>query len=317
MSKLLKAVDERTKLAGANRLEVLMFSMGKDQQTGREEIYAVNVFKVREVMHVPDITHAPDVPPSVEGMVSLRGTMVPVINLARFCGITPDKEPAVLIVTEYNRQTQGLLVDSVDNILRLNWTEVKVPPPMMANRMGGLITAVTELDDGRIAMILDVEKVLAETGQTVDDPSMFEGLERINRDTLVVFADDSSVARRQIESTLEHLGLKYVSAKNGKEAWDTLLEMAQRAETSGVHLNSRVGVILTDVEMPEMDGYVLTKNIKGDTRFNGIPVIMHSSLSAAANQSLGESVGADAYVAKFDPLELANMLRSVLGEDDG
>jgi len=317
MSELLNAVDERTKLAGANRLEVLLFSLGNDQQTGREEVYAINVFKVREVMHLPEITHAPDVPPCVEGMVSLRGSMVAVINLAKFCGVTPEREPGILIVTEYNRQTQGLLVDSVDNILRLDWTDVKVPPPMMAHRMGGLITAVTELGEGRIAMILDVEKVLAETGQFVDDPSIFEGLEPLNKDTTVVFADDSSVARHQIESTLDHLGLKHIAAKNGKEAWEILSELAKRAETSGTDLKDRVGVILTDVEMPEMDGYVLTKSIKRDPRFNGIPVIMHSSLSASANESMGKSVGADAYVAKFDPIELANTLGSLLNKDQG
>ena len=157
----INSVDERTQLAGANRLEILLFSLGTDNQTGREEVYGINVFKVREVMYVPEITHAPDTPPAVEGVVSLRGTMVPVVDLASFCNIEADKSQRVLIVTEFNRHTQGLLVNSVEHIVRMEWNEIKVPPPMLAHRMGGLVTAVTELKDGRIVMILDVEKVLA------------------------------------------------------------------------------------------------------------------------------------------------------------
>ncbi|MBN4081902.1 MAG: fused signal transduction protein/response regulator [Gammaproteobacteria bacterium] len=312
MSKLMNAVDERTKLAGANRLEVLLFSLGKDKNTDRSEVYGINVFKVREVMRVPDITHAPDVPDAVEGMVSLRGSMIPVINLCKFCDIHPETPPEILIITEYNRFTQAVLVHSVESILRLEWTQVKVPPPMMANRMGGLLTAVTQLTDNRIVMILDVEKVLADTGDFGNDPSLYDGIEELNTEATILFADDSVVARKQIETTFNKVGIKHISAKNGKEAWIQLDEIAKRAQHYDRPVSDYVAAVLTDVEMPEMDGYVLTKRIKNDPRFKGIPVVMHSSLSADANKSIGYSMGADHYVPKFDPRELTSVFRPII-----
>lgn len=314
MSKLMKSVDERTRLAGANRLEVLLFSLGKDIKTNRSEVYGINVFKVREVMRVPEITHAPDVPDAVEGMVSLRGSMIPVINLAKFCDIQPETPPEILIITEYNKFTQAVLVHSVESILRLEWTQVKVPPPMMANRMGGLITAVTELSDERIVMILDVEKVLADTGDFGNDPSLYEGIEKMDTEATVLFADDSAVARKQIETTFGKVGIKHLSAKNGKEAWQQLDEMAKRAKRNDKSIRDYITAVLTDVEMPEMDGYVLTKKIKNDPRFEGVPVVMHSSLSAEANKSIGRAVGADVYVPKFDPQELIGAFRPIVEE---
>jgi len=313
MANFIQSVDERTNLAGTNRLEVLLFSLGQDINTKREEVFGINVFKVREVMRVPDITHAPDMPTSVEGMTSLRGTMVPVVNLAEFCGVTLDKPPEILIVTEYNKHMQGFLVHSVENILRLQWSDIKVPPPMMSDRLGGLVTAVTELKDGRIVMIMDVERVLAETANFGMEESYFDGVPSLeNEGYTILFADDSSVARNQIERTLDHMQVAHICAHNGAQAWSKLKEIATKAETTGLPVSDYVQAILTDVEMPEMDGYVLTKNIKGDPRFAGIPVIMHSSLSADANQSLGKGVGADAYVAKFEPLELSETLMGIL-----
>ena len=313
MDNFMKSVDERTNLAGANRLEVLLFSLGFDRNIGREEVFGINVFKVREVMHTPVITHAPDMPHAVEGLVSLRGTMVPVLNVAKFCGMdVEDKGPKILIVTEYNKQTQGLLVSSVEHILRMQWNDIKVPPPMLASRMGGLITAVTELDDKRIVMILDVERVLAETAAFGNDIDEFNEIDSINKDVHVLFADDSSMARKQIEQTLEKLDVKFIGARNGQEAWEKLEEIAMRAEASNVPVFEMLQAIITDVEMPEMDGYVLTRKIKKDSRFNGIPVLMHSSLSADANISMGKNVGADIYVAKFSPKELSAALRPLI-----
>ncbi len=312
MDNLMKSVDQRTKLAGANRLEILLFSLGKDTNTDREEVFGLNVFKIREVMHVPSITAAPDMPPGVRGMVSLRGQMIPVVDLGHFCNMSVEKEPSVLIVTEFNRSTQGFLVDSVEQILRMDWNEIKVPPAMMANQLGGLVTAVTELPDERIVMVLDIEKVLAETSLSDDEDSKFEGVEDLNSDTTVLFADDSSVARNQITRTLDTLGIKHLSAKNGEEAWDRLEEVAERAKAMNLPVFELIQLVLTDIEMPGMDGYVLTRKIKDDKRFAGIPVVMHSSLSAEANITIGKSVGVDAYVPKFDPRELAKTLEPFL-----
>jgi two-component system, chemotaxis family, chemotaxis protein CheV len=312
MSELLKRIDARTKLAGSNKLEMLLFSLGKDQRGGREETFGINVFKVREVMRVPEITRAPDMPASVEGMVSLRGSLVPVIDLIKYVGIQNDTKPEIMIVTEYNGHTQGFLVESVDTILRIDWSSMKVPPEMLTVQMGGLITAVTELKDGRIVMMMDVEKILAETSNYADDATI-ASLPPLNvGDKTVFFTDDSVVARKQIQKTLEALGLKSMFATNGREAWQELQKVAARADVLHQPVKDYIQLILTDVEMPEMDGYVLTRNIKGDARFAGIPVLMHSSLSSDANQQMGRSVGVDEYVPKFEPLKLAEVLSRLL-----
>ena len=309
MTNFIKSVDERTNLAGTNRLELLLFSLGHDSNTGREEVFGINVFKVREVMSIPAITQAPDMPPSVEGMISLRGHLIPVVNLAKFCALQVNEPPQIMIVTEYNNMMQGYMVHSVDTILRLDWNVVKTPPEMLSEQMGGVVTAVTELDDGRIVMIMDVEKVLADTTQDSSKENWFNDVEAAeNRDVTIFFADDSLVARKQISRTLDHMGFTHVSANNGQEAWEKLKDIAKRADTAQQPVSNFIQLILTDVEMPEMDGFVLTKKMKADSHFDGIPVIMHSSLSADSNQNLGRNVGADDYVPKFDPTHLSETI---------
>jgi len=204
------------------------------------------------------------------------------------------------------------LVGEVDTILRLDWAEMKVPPSMLVARMGGLVTAVTELHDSRLVMMLDVEKILADTSQE-DDSHLFASLEPLDKPNRTVFyADDSSVARKQVERTLEALGVHGIPAINGRQAWDELQKIAAQAEVADRPVSELVHLVLTDVEMPEMDGYVLTKNVKSDPRFAGIPVLMHSSLSSDANKQLGFSVGVDEYVPKFEPHRLAEVLNRLL-----
>ncbi len=316
MSELFKNIDARTKLAGTNKLEILLFTLGVDQRTGRRETFGINVFKVREVMRTPGITAAPEMPSSVEGMVSLRGVLVPVVDLAKYVGIGSDTPRDIMIVTEYNGHTQGFLVEAVDTILRLDWAQMRVPPDMLVANMGGLVTAVTELPGNKLVMMLDVEKVLSETTR-YDDEFMFQNIEPIaHSEHTVYFADDSSVARKQITRTLDALGVRYVSSVNGRAAWEELKKVAAYAESSGRKVKDLVSLVLTDVEMPEMDGYILTKSIKSDPRFEGVPVIMHSSLSGMSNQNLGKSVGVDEYVPKFEPQRLAATLRRLLHVND-
>jgi len=316
MSNLMQSIDERTQLAGANRLEILLFSLGKNKETGRDEVFGINVFKVREVMNLPEITRAPDMPPGVQGMVSLRGTMIPVIDLGHFCDLDVDDPPQILIVTEYNRAIQGFLVNSVEQILRMEWNDIRVPPPMMAHRHGGLVTAVSQLKDERIVMLLDVEKVLAETSSLGEDVDVYAEIEDVGVKTTVLFADDSSVARKQIQGALTAMGVSTIVAKNGVEAWEKLEEIASRAESSNVPVENFVSLILTDIEMPGMDGYVLTRKVKADSRLKHLPVVMHSSLSADANMNLGRSVGADAYCPKFHAMELAKTLTPFLKKSE-
>lgn len=314
MSDLFKDINARTKLAGTNKLEILMFTLGMDSRSGRRETYGINVFKIREVMRIPAITKAPDMPAAVEGMVSLRGALVPVINLAKYTSMQTDTQPSIMIVTEYNGHTQGFLVEAVDTILRLDWSSMKVPPDMLNAQLGGLVVAVTELPDKRLVMMMDVEKVLADTGNFGTDEVLFKHIKPVGlANRTVFFVDDSPVARKQISRTLDAMEVSYISAINGKKAWEELKRLADAADVAHIPVSDIFQVILTDVEMPEMDGYMLTRKIKEDQRFANIPVIMHSSLSSLSNQQLGKAVGVDEYVPKFEPQKLSQTLTRLLG----
>jgi two-component system chemotaxis response regulator CheV len=207
-------------------------------------------------------------------------------------------------------------VEAVDTILRLDWSQMKVPPDMLVAEMGGLVTAVTELADGRLVMMMDVEKVLSQTTH-YDDEIVYRDIKPLDNPSLTVFfADDSVVARKQIMRTLDAMHVGYVQSINGRAAWEELEKAAAYAQTSSQPITELVSLVLTDIEMPEMDGYILTKKIKSDPRFIGVPVIMHSSLSGMSNQHLGKSVGVDEYVPKFEPQKLAEILaRRLMGTE--
>ncbi len=303
---LLDSVDARTKLAGSNRMEILLFSLGT------HETFGINVFKVREVSKTPTITKAPNMPPGVEGLISLRGNVIPVLSLAKVMGL-PDAPRGLggsMMVTEYSKRTLGFLVSGVDRIIRVDWDKVKAPESVVTGGTNTYITAITELADGKLVSIVDVEQILANTfGDSV--VGQIERLES-GDDFNVFFVDDSAVARKRIAEVLDKLGVKHKHALNGLEAWTRLSGMAAHCQQLGTQVRDEVNLILADAEMPEMDGYVLTKNIKSDPRFDGIPVVMHSSLSSEANRAMGKTVGVDAYVAKFDAEVLADTIRPML-----
>jgi two-component system chemotaxis response regulator CheV len=302
-NQLMNYVDDRTKLAGFNKMELLLFSLG-----GRET-FGINVFKVREVCETPAITSTPNMPRGVQGIISLRGAIIPVIALAPFLNIESAEGGAKLIITEFSGHTQAFLVHEVDRIVRVDWEQVKAPQAMLTGS-SNRVTAITELPDGKLISILDVEQIVSETLGEEPIPHM-EPVETAPNST-VFFADDSSVARRKISQVLEKLGVASQHAQNGREAWDKLSQLARGAEQDGMPLADRLGMVLVDAEMPEMDGYVLTRHIKADKRFEGIPVVMHSSLSSVANRKMGQQVGVDAYVAKFDASVLASTITGML-----
>lgn len=303
---LLDSVDARTKLAGSNRMEILLFSLGT------HETFGINVFKVREVSKTPTITKAPNMPPGVEGLISLRGNVIPVLSLSSVMGLAdaPKELGGSMMVTEYSKRTLGFLVSSVDRIIRVEWDKVKAPESVVTSGSNTYITAITELSEGKLVSIVDVEQILAITF----GDSVVGQIERLHagEEYNVFFVDDSAVARKRIAEVLDKLGVKHKHALNGLEAWTRLQGMATHCQQLGTSLSDEVNLILVDAEMPEMDGYVLTKNIKSDTRFDGIPVVMHSSLSSEANRAMGKSVGVDAYVAKFDADVLAETIRPML-----
>ena len=300
---LMDHIDARTNLAGTNKMEILLFSLGSNEKFG------INVFKVKEVSQAGKITRTPNMPSGVDGIISLRGHVMPVLNLAKFMGMNPAEKHQTMMVAEYNTHILGFLVESVDRIIRVDWDKVRATEGMLSDK-GSLITAITELSDGTLVSILDVEQILANAfGEGV-----VGNVEKVEsaHDLCIFFADDSMVARRKIAEVLDKMGVKHIQANNGHEAWERLRTMADAVQSSGVSLHEQIQVILTDAEMPEMDGYVLTQNIKSDSRFDGIPVVMHSSLSSEANRAMGRRVGVDYYVPKFDSLILSSTLRPLL-----
>ena len=302
---LLDTVDARTRLAGSNKMEILLFSLGT------RETFGINVFKVREVGRTPHITKTPNMPRGVEGLVSLRGNVIPVLSLVNFLDLKdkPVERGQTMMVAEYSKRTLGFLVHEVDRIIRVDWEKVRAPESVLSSNQG-LITAITELENGTLVSLLDVEQILANAfGEAiiVDVPPA-----QVPEDTGVFFVDDSIVARRKIAEVFDKLGVKHKHATNGAEAWSRLQGLAAHAQQTNSVLRDDVKLILVDAEMPEMDGYVLTRHIKSDARFDGIPVAMHSSLSSEANRAIGQAVGVDAYVAKFDAEVLADTLRPLL-----
>ena len=311
MAGILDTVDQRTQLVGENRLEILMFRLA-----GRQ-LFAINVFKVQEVLQLPKLTLMPQRHPHVCGVVNLRGQVIPVLDLPSIVGCKPQTGLNIMLVTEYARTTQAFAVESVEDIVRLDWKQVLSAETSGA--AGKLVTSIARLDgntdESRLAQVLDVEAILQmispSDGHEVTEEKVGAKL-KLKPGCIILAADDSFVARSLIEQELKVLNAPYEMVKSGKEAWDRLNAIAKSAEAEGKTVLDRVAMVLTDLEMPEMDGFTLTRNIKQDARFHGLPVVIHSSLSGSANEDHVRSVGADGYVAKFVAEDLAETIRRVL-----
>ena len=300
MAGILDSVNQRTQLVGQNRLELLLFKLNGRQRFG------INVFKVREVLQCPPLTSMPKSNTYIRGVAHIRGQTISVIDLSMAVGGRPIKsiEDGFIIIAEYNRTVQGFLVGGVERIVNMNWEKI-MPPPSGAGRYSYL-TAVTEIEN-ELVEILDVEKILNEicpVNTTVSDDVASQGnIQKDLGERIVFIADDSAVARNQVKRALEPLGVTTELAKNGKEA---LIRLKEIAELDCVNdITERVGLLISDVEMPEMDGYTLTAEIKANPKLAPLHVILHTSLSGVFNQAMIEKVGADDFIAKFNPDELA------------
>ncbi len=315
MQAIQQEIDERTQLTSSNKLELLLFRLGHDPQLDRSELFGINVFKVREIIPMPEITAVAGSPPNMMGVVDLRGQILPVINLSAVAGCTPRSGLNILLITEYARTTQAFAVESVEDIVRLDWRQVLSAE---GNASSGMVTSIARLDgdnSDRLAQVLDVETILREVMPSNDlavDPETIGAEVSIRPGTVILAADDSLIARTMIEEGLTAMGLPYIMCKTGKEAWEQLQALAAHAQDEGKTVQDRVALVLTDLEMPEMDGFTLTRNIKQDPRFSSIPVVIHSSLTGTANEVHVKKVGANGYVAKFQIDELAQTLRQAL-----
>lgn len=306
MSKLLESVDARTQLVGENRLELLLFRL-----SGRQ-MYALNVFKIQEVVQIPPLTAMPHRHSVVRGVTHLRDQTISVIDLSAAIGLRPltDIANGNMIVTEYNRSIQGFLVGSVDRIVNLNW-EVILPPPSGSGR-SHFLTAITHIDD-QIVEVLDVERVLADiipydtrVSQDVLDAEL--AVKAKARNMTLLMADDSTTAHGQVRETLKHLGVDVISVQDGLQA----LKLLERWLEEGIDVYSHIFMVITDAEMPEMDGYRLTHEIRKNPRLKDLFIVLHTSLSGSFNKAMVEKVGCDGFLSKFQPDTLADVVQQRL-----
>ena len=317
MKSVQQEVDERSNLTGTNKFELLLFRLGGDDNGEHSELFGINVFKIREIVAMPAITAIAGAPAHVLGVVNLRGQIIQVLDLPAITGVKPTTGLNIMLVTEFARTTQAFAVESVEEIVRLDWSQV-----MSAEHSAGtgMVTSIARLEGqdgqpGRLAQVLDVETILRDLRPEPDAREIEQAVGAqisVKPGSVVLAADDSVVARALIEQGLDAMGLPFVMTRSGKECWDQLNAIASAAEAEGKSVYDKVALVLTDLEMPEMDGFTLTRNIKTSQRFAKLPVVIHSSLSGGTNEEHVKKVRADAYVAKFSAEDLSRTLRAVL-----
>lgn len=303
MASILDSVNQRTQLVGQNRLELLLFRLNGRQRFG------INVFKVREVLQCPPLTVMPKLNSCIRGVAHIRGQTISVIDLSMAMGKRPiqDLSKCFIIISEYNRSIQGFLVHSVERIINMNWESI-LPPPKGAGSIN-YMTAVTEVD-GELVEILDVERILNEISPVSTEVSAELVEASVEHNPLgrpVLVADDSSVARKQVQRALEAIGVQCVLAKDGREALNMLLEMSRNGP-----IKDQIALVISDIEMPEMDGYTFTAEIRNNPALKDLHVILHTSLSGVFNQAMVQKVGANNFIAKFQPDELAKAVQGAL-----
>jgi two-component system, chemotaxis family, chemotaxis protein CheV len=297
MAGVLDSVNQRTQLVGQNRLELLLFRLGGNQ------LYGINVFKVKEVLQCPSLNEIPQRNPVVRGVAHIRGNTVSIMDMNLATGHEPleNIQNCFVIITEYNRSTQGFLVRGVERIVNMNWEDIH-PPPTGAGQ-DNYLTAVTEVE-GKLVEIIDVEKILAEVSPTSEEVSegvIEDGIaERVVQKHILI-ADDSSIARKQIQRVVESMGIRTTLKKDGREAIEYLTSMVDE----GLDPLTELIMIISDIEMPEMDGYTFTAEVRGNPALKDLYIVLHTSLSGVFNEAMVKKVGADDFLAKFNPDELA------------
>lgn len=297
MAGVMDSVNQRTQLVGQNRLELLLFRLEGKQ------LYGINVFKVKEVLQCPKLTHLPRSSPIVRGIANIRGGTIPILDLAMATGAPAlaSTDNAFVIITEYNTKIQGFLVHSVERIVNMNWEDIH-PPPRGTGR-DHYLTAVTQLDN-QLVEIIDVEKILAEVAPVSENISVGVVDAETQHKALslkVLTVDDSSVARKQVTRCLQTVGVEVTALNDGRQA----LEFLRKLVDEGKKPEEEFLMMISDIEMPEMDGYTLTAEIRSDPRMQKLHIVLHTSLSGVFNQAMVKKVGADDFLAKFRPDDLA------------
>ncbi len=316
--------------SGTNELELVEFFIDEtDPGTGRiyRGFYGVNVAKVLEIIRMPTVTQLPEIPhPSVLGAFNLRSRIIPLVDLALWLGKKMDstKGETKVIVSEFNRMTSAFMVSGVTRIHRLSWTQVEPPGRHLNEYSGNSVTGVVRFED-RILLVLDMEKILADLNpglaMKIEDNALEELRETrkpVKKEQFrALIADDSTSIRRMIGTMLEKAGFEVTQTVNGQEAWDALVALKQKAASESRELTDFVDILVSDIEMPVMDGHNLTKRVKDDPVLKSLPVILFSSLITDRLRHKGVSVGADEQVSKPNITELTRRAFELIAEKQG
>ena len=311
MSELMSSIDQRTKLVGENRLELLMFKLGS------RHTFALNVFKIREVITVPLMNQLPGSHQNLTGVTNYRGTSIPVIDLRTAIKITANQdtyEAVNVIITEYNRSVQGFLIGDVMRIINTSWSDIQ-PPPSSAGK-NNYLTAITQVEmngKNELVEIIDVEKVLSEIVEydtTISEDVLDQKVAVHLKGQKILIVDDSSTARWQIRETLTQLGIVIIEEKDGLKALNLLKSWADEGKT----VTDEILMMFTDAEMPAMDGYRLTAEVRQDPRMNNLFIALNTSLSGSFNDAMVEKVGCNRFISKFQPDLLVDVVQQRMRE---
>ena len=316
MDNFQKDIDDRANLTLSNRFELLLFRLGTSMNENKSELFGINVFKLREIVPMPAFTKPAGMKSPLMGMVNIRDQVIPVIDLAAVAGCKPTTGLNILLITEYARSVQAFAVESVENIMRLDWKQVHAAETAVSGRYITSIACLDEkTDTNDLAMVLDVEQILYDITPANHDlhaTDLKTTKFNIKPGAVAIVAEDSKVARSMLEKGLQAMAIPALMHITGKDAWEKIGVLAAQAQAEGVPITDKIALVLTDLEMPEMDGFTLTRKIKTDAILKDIPVVIHSSLSGNANEDHIRKVKADGYVAKFELNELSSVIEEVL-----
>ncbi|BAF69716.1 chemotaxis protein [Nitratiruptor sp. SB155-2] len=299
---------------GANELEIIDFRMYEELEDGSiyEWVLGVNVAKVKEVIQRPDnIFKSPGSPSEVEGLAKIRDEVIPIVNLQKWMKIKApqNKENKYVIVMEFLREIIGILVHEARRIRRIKWTDIKKPPSSIDEKLGGKVVGVIEIENGQLLLLLDFEGILDELGMIkvfhIEEEAAYN---KTGQRYKILILDDSPVARRIIRNILEKDGHLVMEAQSGIEGLQILHELTEEAQREGKDITDKVQLIISDIEMPGMDGLTFTRKVKEDPILSKIPVVINTSLSDKATVDKTKFVNADAHLVKFDTKDLLHIV---------
>jgi len=296
-------MNDNSLKVGSNEMELVDFRILKQEDDGStyEGIYGINVSKVREIIGIPALTELPGTPDFIEGIFDLREVVIPVVNLAKWMGITPPecvKRTSRVIITEFNNVLIGFIVHEAKRIRRINWNDIE--PATFVSGTGSLdgskITGVTKIEGDNVLLILDLESVVQDLG--LYEPDIADIPEHINDFSgLALVLDDSSTARKIVREALIKMGFQVIEATDGQDGLDKLDTLYS---TYGEEASENLKIIISDVEMPRMDGFHFAANVKEDPRFDSVPIVFNSSISDHFSEDRGLKAGGEAYLVKFE-----------------